>query len=191
MGKHFLSFDDLHEEQKMELRRAFHDQNYKSLARYINVLSKNIKKSPDESFESKYTFKGYYDYENYNYIKSLIGDSRTISIGLDPMVAVMNNIKVIDGYHTIYPLSYKIKFRKIIEQQLNASEKTKRYFDLWGNRVYTFVENQKSIKTNFSEAKILGAEYVISKYSITSKLLLPICEICNDSNELFLYKITN
>ena len=37
-----------------------------------------------------------------------------MSVGLDPMIAVMNDIKVIDGYHSIYPLSYKIEFRKII-----------------------------------------------------------------------------
>ena len=40
-----------------------------------------------------------------------------MSVGLDPMVAVMNDIRVIDGYHTIYPLNYKIKFRKIIEKR--------------------------------------------------------------------------
>ena len=58
-----------------------------------------------------YTFEGYYDYENYKFIKSLVNNSKTISIGLDPMVAVVNNIKVIDGYHNLYPLDYKIQFR--------------------------------------------------------------------------------
>ncbi|MAH53452.1 MAG: hypothetical protein CMI68_00620, partial [Candidatus Pelagibacter sp.] len=60
---------------------------------------------------------------------------------------------------------------------------------LWGSRVYTFVQDNKSIKTNFIEANHLGAEYVISKYSISNKNLLPICEKCNNSAELFLYKI--
>ena len=32
-------------------------------------------------------------------------------------------------------------------------------------------------------------EYVISKYSISNQILLSICEKCNDSPELFLYKI--
>jgi len=60
---------------------------------------------------------------------------------------------------------------------------------LWGNRVYTFVKDEKSIKTNFIQAKILGAEYVISKYLISNKNLISICEKCNNSAELFLYKI--
>ena len=105
------------------------------------------------------------------------------------MVAVMNNIKVIDGYHVLYSLSYKLKFRKVIQEQLADSEKIKKYYDMWGNRVYTFVQDKKSIKTNFIQANLLGAEYVISKYSISNKNLLPICEKCNNSAELFLYKI--
>ena len=48
--------------------------------------------------------------DDYNFIKNIVKNSRVMSVGLDPMVAVMNNIRVIDGYHTIYPLSYKIKF---------------------------------------------------------------------------------
>ena len=107
------------------------------------------------------------------------------------MVAVMNDIKVIDGYHTIYPLSYKLKFRKVIEEQLQASEASRKYYDLWGHKVYTFVENEKLIKTNFIQAQTLGAEYVISKYLISNKNLISICEKCNNSPELFLYKINN
>ena len=46
-----------------------------------------------------------------------------MSVGLDPMIAVMNDIRVIDGYHSVYPLSYKIKFRKIIEKELTKNIK--------------------------------------------------------------------
>ena len=189
LSKYFLSFESLNVEQKNQLRKYFHDQKYGLLIKDIIKFNENIVKNSNQGFKSKYAFKGYYDYENYKYIKSLVGDSRTISIALDPMVAVMNDIKVIDGYHTIYPLSYKLKFRKVIEKQLELSEEIKKYYDLWGSRVYTFVQDNKSIKTNFIEANHLGAEYVISKYSISNKNLLPICEKCNNSAELFLYKI--
>ena len=123
------------------------------------------------------------------YIKSLVGDSRTISIGLDPMAAVVNDISVIDGYHSLYPLSYKLKFRKIIEKQLDYNPKTKKHYDDWGGRVYTFVGDPKVIKIDFREANFLGAEYVISKYPISNQFLLLICGKCNNSAELFLYKI--
>ena len=189
LGKHFISFNDLNVMQKNQLRKSFHDQKYSLLIKDIIKFKKNRVEYPDENFKSLYTFKGYYDFENYKYIKSLVGDSRTISISLDPMVAVMNNIKVIDGYHTLYPLSYKLKFRKVIEKQLDYYKDRKENYDNWGSRVYTFVIDPKIIKINFLQAKLLGAEYVISKYSISNQMLQSMCEKCNDSPELFLYKI--
>ena len=189
LSKHFLSFESLSFEQKNKLRKSFHDQKYSLLIKDIIHFNENRVKNSKQSFKSRYTFKGYYDYENYKYIKSLVGDSRTISIVLDPMVAVMNNIKVIDGYHVLYSLSYKLKFRKVIQEQLADSERIKKYYDKWGSRIYTFVQDKKSIKTNFLEANLLGADYVISKYSISNQILVPICEKCNNSPELFLYKI--
>ena len=189
LGKHFLSFNNLSVTQQNQLRKHFHDQKYDLLIKDIIQYKGNGAKYSNQNFKSLYTFKGYYDYENYNYIKSLVGDSRTMSIGLDPMVAVMNDISAIDGYHTLYPLSYKIKFRKIIEKQLDYYPKTKKYYDDWGGRVYTFVEDSKIIKINFRQANLLGAEYVISKYPISNKILQLICEKCNDSSEIFLYKI--
>ena len=189
LGKHFLSFNNLSVVEKNQFRKSFHDQKYGLFIKDIIKFKENRLKYSNQSFKSLYTFKGYYNYENYKYIKSLVGDSRTISIGLDPMVAVMNDISVIDGYHTLYPLSYKLKFRKVIEKQLNYYQDVKKYYDDWGGRAYTFVSDPKIIKTNFLQAKLLGAEYVISKYSISNQFLLSICEKCNDSPELFLYKI--
>ena len=119
LGKHFLSFNNLSVMQKKQLRKSFYDQKYTLLIEDIIKHKKSGVKYSNQSFKSFYSFKGYYDYENYKYIKSLVGDSRTISIGLDPMAAVVNDISVIDGYHTLYPLSYKLKFRKIIEKQLD------------------------------------------------------------------------
>ena len=60
------------------------------------------------------TFDGYYKFKDYTFIKNIVKNSRVMSVGLDPMIAVMNDIRVIDGYHTLYHASYKKKFRKII-----------------------------------------------------------------------------
>jgi len=189
LGKHFFSFNNLSMMQKNQLRKSFHDQEYSLLIQDIIKHKKSGVKYSDQNFKSKYTFEGYYDFENYKYIKSLVGDSRTISINLDPMVAVMNNIKVIDGYHNLYPLNYKLKFRKIIEKQLDYYQDSKKYYDGWGGRVYTFVDDPEIIRIDFLQAKFLGSEYVISKYSISNQMLESICEKCNNSPELFLYKI--
>ena len=83
----------------------------------------------------------------------------------------------------------KLKFRKIIENQLDYYANLKKYYDDYGQRVYTFVSNPEVININFREANDLGADYVISKYPISEEILTPVCKKCNNSSELFLYKI--
>ena len=112
-----------------------------------------------------------------------------MSVGLDPMVAVMNDIKVIDGYHSIYPLNYKIKFRKIIEKELENNIKFKNYYDNWGSRVYAFYNNKDNLMLDFQYAKKLGANYVVSKFPINNNELKIVCYKCNNSSQIFLYKI--
>ena len=68
-------------------------------------------------------------------------------------------------------------------------EEWKKYYDGWGERVYTFVSDPNVIKINFSKAKEIGADYVISKFPISNNLLKPVCINCNNSSNLFLYKI--
>ena len=112
-----------------------------------------------------------------------------MSVGLDPMIAVMNDIRVIDGYHTIYPLNYKIKFRKIIEKELENNIRLKNYYDNWGSRVYAFYSDENNLMLNFHYAKKLGADYVISRFPIKNNELKIVCYNCNNSKNLFLYKI--
>ena len=87
--------------------------------------------------------------KNTSLLKKLIGNKSSISIGLNPMIAVMNNISVIDGYHNIYPLSYKKKFRKVIGEELNKNEMIKNYYDTWGSRVLAFVSDYQNIQIRF------------------------------------------
>ena len=138
-------------------------------------------------YKNIYTFKGYYSYDDYKEIRAIVKNKRVLSIGLDPMVAVMNNIKTIDGYHTLYPLSYKSKFRKIIENELENNEKFQKYYDNWGSRVYAFVSNPNNILINYKAAKEIGADYVISKFNLSSDDLVLECRKCK--NNLYLYQI--
>jgi len=141
----------------------------------------------EENYKNIYTFDGYYNYEEYKLIKEIIGYKRSISIGADPMKAVMNNISVIDGYHNIYPLSYKKKFRKVIEDELNKNEIIKNYYDRWGSRILAFVNNYQNNEINFKEAKKIGADYVISNKKIVSEKLVE--EHVNETNDIYVYKI--
>ena len=110
-----------------------------------------------------------------------------MTIGYDPMIAVMNKIYVIDGYHNVYPLDYKFKFRKIIEKELQKEAQYKKYYDNWGNRVYAFVSDKNEIDLNFKEAQSLGAKYIISKYEITNFNLKLISD--EFKNQIYLYEL--
>ena len=153
----------------------------------IPYYKQNILKN-SENYSNIYTFKGYYKMNEFREFKELIKKDRVISIGLDPMVAAMNGINVIDGYHNLYPQKYKIKFRKIIANELSENEKLRKYYDYWGSRVYAFVNEPKNPNLNYNAAKKIGASYLISKFKLAEeKSLIRICEDCGTS--LFLYKI--
>ena len=100
------------------------------------------------------------------------------------MIAIVNDMKTIDGYHTLYPLKYKSKFREVIKEELKKDEELRVYYDGWGSRVYAFFKDPQNIEIDFYAAKELGAEYVISKHPLNLDNLI---NLYND--EIFLYKI--
>lgn len=144
-----------------------------------------------KNYQNLYTFEGYYNYYNYNKIKQIVKEKRVISVGVDPMVAAYHGIKIIDGYHNTYPLAYKKKFRKIIENELNKNLIFKEYFDQWGSRVYTTLYHYvdiNNIQLNFKAAKEIGAYYIVSKYKLDSNDITLISDGCYQ-NDLCLYEI--
>ncbi len=140
-------------------------------------------------FESNKSFNKYYRFSDYSKIKELVKDSKTISIGLNPMIAAMNNIKIVDGYHNLYTISYKARFYKIIENELKKDKQIEDYFNKWGNRLFVFYKDKESLSVNFDAAKELGADFVISAFPITQKKLNLTCGPCFQSKTLYLYKI--
>jgi len=142
-----------------------------------------------ENYRNYYTFEGYYLKNTYSQIKNIVKENRVMSImWADPMVAVMNGIKVIDGYHNLYPLAYKKKFYKVIEKELEQDQSFKNYYLTIGSRVYAPIRNFKNPKINFLEAKKLGAKYVISKEIIYSNNLYKVAEF-KDKEIIHLFKI--
>jgi len=164
----------------------------KSIKKIISII-KDKKSYKYENFtydvKTNSSFDSYYKFEIYKKIKLLVGSNRVASIGVDPMIAAMNDINVIDGYYNIYHLSYKKKFRKIIEEELNQNNVLKDYYDNWGNRVYMFYNDKNNLLLNFKEAKNLGAEYIISSFLIKNENLESDCLLCDENNKIYLYKI--
>ena len=145
----------------------------------------------EENYQNLYTFKGYYFFHNYPKIIQIIGNSRVMSVGLDPMVATIYGINIIDGYHSLYPLSYKKQFREIIEKELSLNTNYKKYFDDYGSRLYTTLYQPKNIENfslNYDKAKEIGAKFVISSLNLNSEELELIYGNC-DTENFCLYKI--
>ena len=182
--------NNLKNEKYIELKKKNFDTN--SYAKtYKIVFDKTNYQSSSLAFKfnSNNSFDDYYKFSEYNLIRKIVEENRVISVGIDPMIALMNDIKVIDGYHAIYPKNYKIKFRKIIAKELVKNELYRKYYDDWGSRVYAFYNDKENLLIDFSAAKNIGATYVISAFSIKNIDLELICQNCFGNKEIFLYKI--
>ena len=185
----FFLKENMYQEKFEKTKKVFLEKKYIKFFQIVfNKNSYNSNKAKLSNSINR-TFDNYYKFDDYAFIKNIVKSSRVMSVGLDPMVAVMNDIRVIDGYHTIYPLNYKIKFRKIIEKELEKNIELKNYYDDWGGRVYAFYSDENNLMLNFQYAKKIGADYVISKFPINNNELKIICYECNSSNQIFLYKI--
>jgi Protein of unknown function (DUF6044) len=130
------------------------------------------------------SFKQFYATEQFEEIKNFIGlpqnQYKVASIGLHPAIAQYNGFYTLDTYNNFYPLSYKYEFRKIIENELEKSNKLKTYYDEWGSRCYIFVaelgkkydfrKNSKKVIKNLNlntEAfKNMGGKYIFSSVPI-------------------------
>ena len=185
-------------------------KNLKKEKNFLGIINLIIKKNNyrDNKYNlgnEKYSWDNYFLISEYKKIKNVVKDKRVMSVGVDPLVAVVNDIKVIDGYHTLYYLNYKYKFRKIIRKEIEKSSFLKEYYDGWGNRVYAFYNNKDNLQLDFLKAKEIGAGYIISGFEINNKNLhlrerissnkIYIhstswqCYLCLNSDGLYLYEI--
>ncbi len=180
---------NIKEKHLIELKKDYRDKKIQNVIKII--LNKNNYNFVKIKFnvEANSSFDNYFKIETYKKIKKIVGDSRVASIGLDPMIAPMNDIGVIDGYHSIYTLDYKNKFRKIIENELEKNSQLKDYYDNWGNRVYLFYNDKNNLLIDFKEAKNVGADFIISAFPIENENLKIACPKCEYNNQLYLYKI--
>lgn len=133
------------------------------------------------------TFEAYFRTDEYTCLRKAVAAKRVISFGLDPMIAPFHGIAAVDGYHNLYPLSYKHAFRSVIEAKLAASPILAQYFDGWGGRVYTYATRVPEVLPDFTAARQLGAEFVISDRRIEVPNLERIPLDC--AGELQLYRI--
>lgn len=166
--------------------------------------------------EKEITYRQFFSPKLFTSIKKFIGKEpssyRVLSLGLYPSVALHNGFFTLDNYQNIYLLDYKHQFKKVIDGELEKSEKYNRYFNYWGHfcmifshelpegRKQLLITKEKSsfykvknLLINTAAAKSIGAKYIFSAVEIENATaldlkLLRIFEEENSIYKIFLYK---
>jgi hypothetical protein len=69
---------------------------------------------------------------------------RVISIGMHPAIAAYNGLPCADGVHDNYPLSYKLRFRRMIARELARDKHRSTSIDRFGSSLYVTVREFKN-----------------------------------------------
>jgi hypothetical protein len=162
-------------------------------------------------YQQKPTVKEFYAEELFANIKEHIGqeqkDYRVASIGIHPAIAQYNGFYTLDTYNNFYPLTYKHKFRKIIEKELEKNKTIRTYFDQWGGRCYIFTaqlgkrymikkdskRKLNNLQLNTSVFKEMGGQYIFSAIPIknSEKIQLTLDKVFESKSsawKIYLYK---
>jgi hypothetical protein len=131
-----------------------------------------------------------------------------VALGLYPGILHFNNIHTLDHYTGMYDIRYKLKFRKIIEGEINKSDYIRTKFDDYGSRCYFFSsevrehwhENQgqlitkydgdiriKNLAINTGEMKKLNCNFIVSTVIIdnTKDLKLKLVDNITSSSSIY------
>ena len=183
---------------------GLHEGFYNELkTNYKMILDNTVRENKDvisyRAFISKDLFK-----EIKEFINKPQNQYRIASIGIHPSVSQFNGFYTIDSYQNNYLLSYKHKFRKIIEKELDKNARWQKAFDYWGNRCYLMVneltrryskpykrdEDFESIK-DIVDYKISNLELNIQAFQdLNGSYIFSIYEIMNaEENDLMLLKV--
>ncbi len=161
-------------------------------------------------FHKYYAKKQFSDIQTY--INRPVSSYRVVSLGIEPAIAQYNGFYTLDGYMVNYPLSYKHKFRKIIQVYLDKEDIYKKLYDGWGSKLYLFdngvtyayynelttrathYNTYKDLDLNTTQIKKMGGEYLLSAQMIetSEKYGLIFLKKFTDENSLWsvhLYRI--
>ncbi|WP_085524352.1 DUF6044 family protein [Tuberibacillus sp. Marseille-P3662] len=130
------------------------------------------------------SFEQFYSEDLFSNIQDYIGKNpenyRVASIGMHPAIALYNGFYTLDGYITMYPLSYKHQFRDVIDGELDKDATLQHYYDTWGSRCYIFVDELgkhymytkdkhkvvKHLDIDTPQFKKMGGDYILSAVKI-------------------------
>lgn len=129
-----------------------------------------------ESGSEYASFNNFYQEKFFDEIKIQLNKNiksfNTVCIGFTPAIAQFNGFQTLDAYLPLYPLSYKKKFREIIEGELVKDSSKCSYFDGWGNKCYIFLGEKindnmiHDLSININALKDMNCRYIFSRYII-------------------------
>lgn len=160
--------------------------------------------------EPHLSYQEFYSEELFDKIKKEIRyqGEWSVAYGMHPAILEYNEIKTLDGYFTLYPLSYKEKFREVIAPELAVDDESRSYYDDWGGRAYLFSQEigyQPTRTMSVTEAELLinpeafrklNGKYIFSRVSITNAEELGLEEVGEYTDEgspyiIYVYKMKN
>lgn len=112
-------------------RTTYNDSIYSLAANTIPSLKKD-----------HLTWKEFYDEALFTKIKKDINykGEPVAAVGYHEMILMYNGFNCIGGYLSCYPYKDMLKYRRLIEPQLNVNEEIRHYYDIWGGRRYLYCE---------------------------------------------------
>ena len=147
-------------------------------------VAKNYEK---EDFNDFISYREFFSEGLFRKIKEDISynDEKVVAFGYHPSVLMYNGFNCIDGYNSVYPLSYMKKFRSLIAPELAINKQAQKYYDSWGGRMYLYNEGPNvrlnfdpTRKKNLPPAK-LNIDMNVFKNDFNGKYILSRVEISN------------
>lgn len=197
--KNHVGFDYFSAKEKGILKKNYN--NFEIFNFYENLKRFKVDQTQEDYVPIKSyfasTFHDYYRFRDIKSLKSKINNNRVFSIGFDPMVFVVNDIRVTGGYYRYYPLDYKYKYLEIVKDQIDYQAKKNKKdlddeifnFKNSGQFLRSFYKKGDEFKINLNKLKEMNISYIVSKYELKSKSLKKICEKCEEINDINLYYI--
>jgi hypothetical protein len=178
-AKKLTNYNQLDIKQKKNFLDKLNSKDLYGSFKYLYKIKKDHKET-SQIYNELWSFKGFYQTENYKYLKTIIKMDTAITYSrdrvLNNMAPILAKIKIADGYYNIYPMSYKMKILKIFKNCKKYKE-----FKNYGSRInFDYCDFEE---LNFKQMKTMKIKYVISNHNLNNNSnVQTICKNCNNSN---------
>lgn len=127
----------------------------------------------ESRFEQNCSYREFYSTTFFEEIGNFIGKTKQeyqiACIGIPPNILAYNGFQTVDFDSPNYPLSYKKKFRPLIEKEIEKSKKYQWTYDSWGNKCYVLsaeLDKHPDLILKYSNLKISNLQLNTKMYDV-------------------------